>query len=485
MLRLLPILLASGFACSPAEDTSLPAGNGRPVILISIDSLRADHTTPYGYQARFTSEPTTPFLARMAEEGVVWDNAMSAAPWTLPAHMSIVTGMSVMQHKVRTRGFRLADDTGHIAGKFQDAGYRTAGFYSAPFLHPSWGYWQGFDTYQGAASYLNSTNTTKAITSLDGGMMQEVHNSADTDKETAEQVVNQAIAWLEDGDNAEVPFFMFLHLWDPHYDYEPPAKYAELFHPGYLGDVDGRNFYKTEREFSPDEIEHIISLYDAEIRYTDDHLARLWSKLEELGIEQQVIFALTSDHGDEFWEHGEKGHHKSLYQEVLHVPMVLRAPGLVPAGLRVIGSAPNYDLAPTLLELADLEPWTDRDGVSLLPQLQNPAQNFPALCDLMHPGRKKYLHSWRLGKDKVVFSYRPKPMQMLVYDLDDDPGEHSPLAIQSDADSDVVPLAMRAFSISDQSGPKPAKMDESAAMTAQLADLGYADSDPELSENRQ
>jgi len=424
-------------------------------------------------------------MAKLAAEGTLWENAMSAAPWTLPSHMSIVTGMSVMQHKVRTRQFRLADNTGHIAGKYQNAGYRTAGFYSAPFLHPSWGYYQGFDTYLGAATYLNESKTTSAITSMDGGQMQDVHNSADTDKETSEQVINQAIEWLEYGDNAEQPFFLFLHLWDPHYDYEPPQSYVDQFHPNYTGEIDGRNFYKTEREFSKDELDHIISLYDAEIRYTDDHIARLFQKLEELGISDDTIIALTSDHGDEFWEHGEKGHHKSLYQEVLHVPMIIRAPGLVPAGLRISGSAPNYDLAHTLLELSQLEPWQNRDGTSLVPQLTNPQLSLPAITDLQHPGRKKFLHSWRLGKDKVLFSYRPQPMQLMVYDLEKDPGEHSPLMVQSDADSPLAPRAMEAFKSADISGPKPAKMDESAAMTEQLADLGYADSDPEKAENRQ
>ncbi|HJM38562.1 MAG TPA: sulfatase [Planctomycetota bacterium] len=482
--RLFPIVLFALAACGTKSSSNPKLPDNTPsVILVSIDSLRADHTTPYGYQAKFSGEPTTPFMAKLASEGVLWENASSAAPWTLPSHISIMTGMSVLQHKVRTRGFRLADNTGHIAGKFQEAGYRTAGFYSAPFLHPSWGYYQGFDTYIGAAKYLNSEKTTKAITSLDGGLMQDVHNSADTDKETAEQVVDRAIEWLESENNAKEPFFMFLHLWDPHYDYEPPQKYADMFHPGYEGKLNGAGFYKSERELSESELQHIISLYDAEIRYTDDHLARFWKKLEELGLANNIIFALTSDHGDEFWEHGQKGHHKSLFKEVLHVPMILRAPGLVPAGLKISGTAPNYDLAPTLLDIAKLPPWTDRDGISLRPQWENPTQDFPSIADLMHPGRKKFLHSWRSGTDKVLFSYKPKPMQLMVYDLSEDPSELGPRFLASESDSPFAPSAMAAFTKAIQGGPRPANMDESATMTAQLAELGYADSDPSLDEN--
>ncbi|MCH2113093.1 MAG: hypothetical protein MK213_09565, partial [Planctomycetes bacterium] len=174
----------------------------------------------------------------------------------------------------------------------------------------------------------------------------------------------------------------------------------------------------------------------------------------------------------------QKGHHKTLYEEVLHVPMVVRAPGLMPAGVRLTGSAPNYSLAPTLLDLAGLQGWPDRDGQSLRAQWEENDAPLPGIADLMHPGRSKFLHSWRKGQAKVLFSYQPEPMQLMVYDLLADPKELSPLFIQSDADSPFAAPAMDAFRMANQSGPPPAKMNESAAMTHQLEALGYGDSDP-------
>ncbi len=458
---------------SPAETAAGQTGNRRPVVLISIDSLRADHCTPYGYHPQFApDQSTTPFMERIGEEGVVFENTSAAAPWTLPSHMSIMTGMSVLQHGVRSRRLRLPDETGHIAGKFQAAGYRTAGFYSAPFLHPSWGFYQGFDTYYAAAPYLNDPDTLKTITTL--GNMDAIHSHADSDDQTSGPVIDTAIRWLEKDHHYAKPFFLFVHLWDPHYDYRPPAEYARQFHPDYHGKIDGKDFYKTDHEYTPDELDHVRALYDAEIRYTDDNIARLYAKLEEWGRAQDVIFAIVSDHGDEFYEHGQKGHHKTLYEEVIHVPMVLRAPGLVPSGVRVSQTVANYDLAPTLLDLAGLEPWPDRTGKSMRPLWEDPAApDHAVLMDLFHPGVGAFLNGWRRGKDKVIFQYR-EPRYRWVFDLSQDPEERHPQNLKSLASSPIGREAMDAFRDEQRRAHRPAPMKETEKMTTQLAELGYA-----------
>ena len=476
------ILLAGGLALASCSGEEPVAGSGRPVILISIDSLRADHCTPYGYTPQFApDQDTSPFLARMAEEGVLFEEASAACSWTLPSHISIFTGMSLQEHQVITRGQRLPDDTMHIADEFQRAGYQTGGFFSAPFLHPSWGFGTGFDTYVGAAPYLSALETTRAITQPTPGGMQAVHEQADTDKELSEKVIDAALAWLAEDDRYEQPFFLFLHLWDPHYDYEPPAEYAEQFHPGYEGTVTGKGFYLPDTFYEGDDLAHILALYDAEIRYTDDQMARLFSQLEEWGIGDEVILAVTSDHGDEFWEHGQKGHHKTLYEEVTHVPMVIRAPGLAPSGRRVAGTVSHYDLAPTLLDLSELPVWENRSGRSLRAMWEEQRGGHEVFLHLTHPGRRVYLDGWRSGDDKLLYRYK-KPHTLTHYDLAADPGENSPTRFPSFG---ANALTQRVKSDFDQVFARQrdaASMTETGAMTELLGELGYADSEPDLQE---
>ncbi len=479
----LPVLFSCGDDPAadpdPVIERELVAGNGRPVILISIDSLRADHCTPYGHAPQFApDEATTPFMARMAKEGVLWENASAPTSWTLPSHLSLVTGMAPQQHGVNVQGFRPPVGTQHVAGKFQEAGYLTAGFFSAPYLHPMWGFAEGFDHYVGAASYLNSTQTATAITDPDTPM-QGVHTSADSDSETAVQVIDQALAWLEKGDRHQAPFFLFLHLWDPHYDYQPPADYAERFHPGWQG-MDGVDFYKNwkdGREYSPEEIDHAKALYDAEIRYTDDHIARLFAQLEAWGVADQVILGIVSDHGDEFYEHELIGHHKTLYQEVVHVPMVLRAPGLAPAQTRLKGTTAIYDLVPTLLDLAGLQAWPERTGRSLRPMWEEADDDRQVVFQLDHPGKRVFLKGWRQGKDKVLFQWQPKRTTYRWHlDLEADPGEHSPAVLQKLSETPTGQRAFEAMKAADASRRPTLEMgDLPEEMVNTLAGVGYVD----------
>jgi arylsulfatase A-like enzyme len=484
----LPVLFSCGGDASPgpAGERELLAGNGRPVILISIDSLRADHCTPYGRVPQFApGESTTPFLARMAAEGVLWENASAPTAWTLPSHLSLLFGMPPQEHAVHVQAKRPPLATPNLAGRFQEAGYRTAGFFSAPYLHPVWGFGEGFDTYVGAASYLNALDTTAAITSKQAGSMEGVHENADSDSETAEQVIDHALAWLEEGDRWDEPFFLFLHLWDPHYDYQPPAEYAARFHPGWEG-MDGVDFYKNwkaGREYTPEEIDHAKALYDAEIRYTDDHIARLFAALEARGLADEVVLAVVSDHGDEFYEHELIGHHKTLYEEVVHVPMVVRAPGLAPAGVRVAGTAPTYDLASTLLDLAELEPWPDRIGRSLRGQWEGAEADRDVVMQLNHPGQGIFLKGWRRGDDKLLFQFTPAERSYRhLYDLGADPGELAPRALEQWAGDPAAEAARDALQRADAARRATILITDVAQNAAfleeldsTLSELGYVD----------
>ncbi|RMH02592.1 MAG: hypothetical protein D6702_08515 [Planctomycetota bacterium] len=465
--------------------TRAPAGNGRPVILISIDSLRADHCTPYGHRPQFApEEQTTPFLARLAAEGVLWENAAAPTSWTLPSHLSLLTGMDPIELGVSVQALRPKVGTETVASPFQAAGYATAGFFSAPYLHPIWGFGEGFDHYVGAARYLNEDSSAEAILSPERGSMNVLFQASDSDAETAVDVVDHALAWLEEGERWRRPFFLFLHFWDPHYDYRPPPELAERFHPGWDG-IDGRDVYVNWRdkgvEYTPEEVDHFRALYDAEIRYTDDQIARLFAQLEEWGRADDLILAVVSDHGDEFFEHGGFGHHKTLYEEVVHVPMVLRAPGLVPAGRRLQGTAPTYALASTLLDLAGLQAWPDRAGRSLRPMWEEEDRDQVVLYRLDHPGRRTFLKGWRLGPDKIQYRYRPARQQAWAwFDLSSDRAEREPRILERPAADGPSAAAAAAIAAADgrlrptievaSLGADPALLEE---IQRDLASQGY------------
>ncbi|MBT7317622.1 MAG: sulfatase-like hydrolase/transferase, partial [Planctomycetes bacterium] len=157
-----------------------PQDDRRPVIFISIDSLRADHCTPYGYTPEFASnESTTPFMQRLANEGALFENCSAAAPWTLPSHVSMLSGMHPIEHGVRARRYRMSNDLELVSSRFQNAGYETGGFYSAPFLHGVWGFARGFDTYEPALDYLQGNDAAHAMVRRGSREIQKFHELAD------------------------------------------------------------------------------------------------------------------------------------------------------------------------------------------------------------------------------------------------------------------------------------------------------------------
>lgn len=474
------LLLGIGLflGCSKEPVVEAPDyGDRRPVILISIDSLRADHTTPYGYRPHFAPEEATmPWLQSMAEQGVVFENTSSVSSWTLPSHMSLLSGMHPIEHGVRSRRWSLNPKVELLAEPFQAAGYHTAGFFSAPFLHPVWGFSRGFDVYLPGPKYLGTLEAAEALSAnRKSETVDNLHSSSHTDDRTAEQVLDHALTWLEQDDHYREPFFLFLHLWDPHYDYFPPQDYRERFLPPEEGQVVGDELMQLERELSEQELLELRALYDAEIRYTDDQISRLWAQLEEWGIENDVIIAVTSDHGDEFLEHGTRGHHLTLYEEVMHVPMVLRAPNLAPAGKRVPATVSNIDLAPTLLELAGLPAWPDRTGRSLAPLWTGAEMaDRQVPMDLVRPALKIELRGYRHGDLKTIFDSFAR--NLLVFDLNQDPAEKRPRMAELSDKDDAASVEALEFFLRHRATPlPPGKVKESKEMTSNLSELGYTE----------
>lgn len=468
------LLALAWFGCAKPQGPP-DYGSHRPVILISIDSLRADRCTPYGHVPELApGEQTTPFLARLAAEGALFENASAAAPWTMPSHMSMLTSMHPREHGVRLSSQRAGEGLELLSGRLRGAGYSTAGFFSGPFLHPVWGFGEGFDVYQPGAAYLADDANTRTLAAAVAEDMEPIHHQSHLDRECAAQVMDKAFAWLEKKDRYRQPFFLFLHLWDPHYDYHPPADYRRRFLPQDDGSIIGDELMKKEIALTPELRAGLLALYDAEIRYTDDWMAALDAKLREWGIADQVILLVTSDHGDEFLEHGNRGHRSTLYEEVMHVPMLLRAPGLVPAGQRIRGSVSVTDVAATLLDLAGVPGWPERSGLSLRPLWEEADRDYVVRMDLVRPAQMRELLGWREGAAKLIFD--TSAALGLVFDLAADPQERAPARFGPRDPDPVMQRGMAALAAEPRSPPyPPGAANEPEHVTEALSQVGYTD----------
>jgi arylsulfatase A-like enzyme/Flp pilus assembly protein TadD len=281
------------------------------LILVSVDTLRADHLSCYG--GRLVS---TPAFDRIAEEGVLFENLSAVAPTTLPTHASLLTGVSPLEHWVHDNvGFRLRNDVPTLASALQEAGYRTGGFVGSVVLDSKFGLARGFEVYSDA--------------------MPETH--AGIRERRALDVLEDGLRFIEEGDE---PFFAFLHFFDPHRPYDPPPP----FHPG---DVDEKARYRGE------------------VAYVDSVIGKLLAFLDARNLSSSTVVVVTADHGESLGEHGEDTHGFFLYQSTLHVPLLVRGPS-VPRGLRVDSLARTIDVPTTALELLSIAPPPSFEGVSFL-----------------------------------------------------------------------------------------------------------------------
>lgn len=392
-------------AAGTTSGDAKPLAPGYNVVLISIDSLRADHLGSYGYD-----RDTSPAIDTLAEQGVRFGRAASVTSWTLPSHMSLLTGRSMLGHGVVTDDRSLTTDVPTLAEQFSKLGYQTHAIVSAPYLNSRYGFARGFDQYDDKTIYFETN--------------EDSYKSV-----TGPRLVDTAISFVEARASAS-PFFLFLHFWDAHYDYAPTPPYDTMFDPDYEGDVTGENFY-FDRSINPDmnprDLEHILALYDGEIRLIDDQIARLRTALAAKGLADNTVFVVTADHGDEFFEHGEKGHHRTLYEEVLWIPLVVNVPGTRRDRSVIDEQVSLIDIAPTLLSLVGGEPLEGVEGRDLSPLWTGkPSAARPAYAELYRKGSLNIQASASLGGRKVIHHFNRRILE--AYDLASDPGETTTLA---------------------------------------------------------
>jgi arylsulfatase A-like enzyme len=351
---------------------------GKNLLLVSVDTLRADHTSPYGVQAE------TPALQRLADEGVVFENAYSPVPLTQPAHASLFTGNYPARHGVRDNvGFTLAERAVTLAECFRDAGYQTGAVVAASVLARRSGLDQGFDSYDDAFSAAQ-LGTGQPVVERGG-----------------EDVRDRALAWLAQRDRAR-PFALFVHFYDPHAPYSAPGELGQRF------------------SSEP---------YAGEIAHADRCVAALLERLEREDLLESTAVVFLSDHGESLGEHGEKTHGLFLYEAALHVPLVMRLPGsAAPRGRRESALVSLVDVMPTLVDLFELHA-PPMDGLSLATLLEGGELERESLfAETLYPLFYRWSPSFsiRSGPHKLIEAPRPE-----LYDVAADPRELADLHADS------------------------------------------------------
>lgn len=406
---LLSALLA--LAARPARADDKPN-----VLLIVVDTLRADHLGSYGY-----ARPTSPHLDGLAASGTRFAAARATSSWTAPSVASILTGEYPQNHGVVLPASALPRQLHTIAESFRDAGYRTAAFSANPaFVSPRQGFDRGFgEFYVLHSGFVDSEDEAADVVPGPTGSGKAVKVAA------ANQVTEQAVDWLGRIDGSQ-PFFLYAHYFDPHGGYYPPAEYAERFGVSAgspMLKVDQHRFWKKAKP-NAEELSTLRSLYDGEVAFTDAQIGRL---LDALPKGRPTLIAMTADHGEEFLEHGGMSHGRTLFEEMLRVPMIFAGAGVKPGVVQqpVIIA----DVAPTLAEMAGLPPLAGIDGISLAPSVREgqepPAR--PLFADETKANKEQEMlhrHAVLSGSQKLLQNMQ---IGYALFDLGEDPGEQHDL----------------------------------------------------------
>jgi arylsulfatase A-like enzyme/tetratricopeptide (TPR) repeat protein len=349
------------------------------VILVTMDTTRADHLACYGYP-----NVRTPNLDALAGRGVLFEQAATAAPLTLPAHCTIMTGMYPTYHGVRINGnTALSDEQTTVAEVLSARGYQTGAFIGAFVLDGRWGLKQGFQHYDDEFDLDKYKH-------LDLGAVQKPGN----------QVMDAALAWLEEQKNS--PFFAWIHLYDPHIPYDPPEPYHSEYSPS-----------------GP------TGLYDGEIAFMDEQIGRCVAWLAKNDLDKKTILILIGDHGEGLGSHGEATHGFFIYDSVIRVPFLVITPFAELQGKRVPSQVSSVDVFPTLLDLADIAAPLKTQGRSLLPAMFRPEKEREgtAYSESMVPNIQygwSPLYSLRTARYKYIDTPKTE-----LYDIHHDPGEQT------------------------------------------------------------
>jgi len=317
-------LVTLGFVACRTPDAA-----GKPnVLMIVVDTLRWDHVGCYGY-----ARDTTPAVDRLAADAARFERAYSTASWTIPAVGSMISGLYPSHHTAISFDRELPGEIDTLAEILRGEGYATAGIVSHSAIDSSHNFDQGFDVFLESEARGHDYVSTPGVTG---------------------QAVDQLVA-LSSGD---APFFLFVHYFDPHYNYRrhPEFGFAAPSAGRLTGEEPMADLRRMEEELTQDETQFLRDLYDEEIRFTDAGIGRLLDRFTDLGQLENTIVVFTSDHGEEFLDHAHLGHTRSLYEELVRVPLIIRDPSRTGPGHVVQRPVSVVSLTPTLLDLVGIDP---------------------------------------------------------------------------------------------------------------------------------
>lgn len=367
------LLMASAAGCSGDS----PAASPTNLIILSVDTLRADHLGAWRYP-----RPTSPRIDAFASESIVFERAVAPSSWTLPSLASAMTSLHASTHGCETFVSSLTPSHDTLAETLAQAGFATAGVGSHVFLSEAYGLQQGFEEFDEELIRSNLGESHAAISSPD--------------------VTDKGVRWLRTRGSDARPFFLWLHYFDPH------ALYLE--HPELASALGGNR---------------PVDRYDEEIAFTDHWIGGLLDELEALGLAQSTIVVLFADHGEEFDDHGAESHGHTLHAELTRVPLAIRVPGWQPR--RVRDAVSLLDIMPSVLELLGVAPPDHMAGHSLVPLMRGqPTPERPILSQLKREKPGWVFDSLELGRWKLIVDHVTGRKQL--YDVEADPTEQRDLA---------------------------------------------------------
>ncbi len=389
----------------------MPVETPTNVVLIAVDTLRADRLGCYGY-----GRETSPSIDALARDGVLAERFFCAGIPTHPSFTTLFTGQHPITHGIVAHGPKnsLSREAPYLSQLLLEGGYTTCAVDNLAQMR-AW-FRRGYEFY------------------IDPSLRHLLFLDV-----SCEELNRRAIKWLRD--HADEPFFLFIHYWDPHWPLTPPEKYQGLWYHGNptdpnnhrldtwwdepLGSI-ARDTWLRRTDGLVTDPDYVEALYDQEIRHLDDGIASLLGTLTELGLDDETLVVLLGDHGESFTEHGIFVDHHGLYDNVLHVPLIARWPGHLPAGRRVANMLQHHDVAPTILEAAGLDIPFEMDGESAWRLLSGQSDE----------GGRKRVYScectwqakWSMRTDryKLILARKPDPNggpDRELYDLLVDPAE--------------------------------------------------------------
>ena len=390
-----------------APPPSTATATVKNVIVLLIDTLRADKLKPYNSSTRVK----TPGLDALVRAASVMTNARTQENWTKPSVATLLSSLLPWEHGATTDEAVVPNSVELMPEILRERGFYTGAFITNGYVSDKFGFKQGWHTYR---NYIREGRPNRA-----------------------QHVAADVLEWL-DNRPQDQPFFLYVHTIDPHVPYKPPEHFLNMYDSApYAGVVDFKrdgtlleNIKIGRTKLNARDKERLVALYDAEISYHDAHFAAMIEGLERRGLSDNTMIVITADHGEEFWDHGSVGHGHSVYDELLHVPLVVKVPGITQQTTSVTDAVGLVDVLPTVLEVLG-QPVPDHlAGHSFLPQLLGHGSTAPRTAV------SGFMSGWRtlaVGNYKLV---QRTAAHTMLYDVGTDPGEQTNLA-------DARPIALR------------------------------------------